>query len=445
MIDVNEVVSFMGSAKKVGPAKIRDHFQVSKKEAKLLYDAANMRLKRIDGRLENTKSIDNDELEKNGNKLKVVGYCTKAKALDDLLKEFGVNRDEFIIEKIRFNKYDQSSSFTCGQIRADMRPKVPELCEFPEIKAIRPTYKAPLKAAKRSVKKLKTALIVPDAQIGYNRTDVHESVFDPYHDFRAMDIVHQVAQDIKPDEIIMMGDMLDLPSFGKYQQKAEFYFTTQPALQTLRVFIDDLRAETSKLVYIYGNHEARFRNSMIEAHIEATQLRKVDFKKDAPMTYSLEYYLGLDDIGVEYYTDYPHDEYYVNNHLALSHSHIAKARSMATVSAIIENDPHISRGIGHIHRCEQATKTTYKKGKPVTNMAFSAGTLCRLDRTIPQSGTRQNWQQGFATIQFEEGDGLFNVNLHHIEQGKAIVGNKVYESRYDAKKMSNRIGYKIAE
>lgn len=179
---------------------------------------------------------------------------------------------------------------------------------------------------------------------------------------------------------------------------------------------------------------------MEEVNVEGSQLKKVDFKNESPFTYSLEYFLGLEELGVNYFNDYPHDEYYLNEHLALSHSHIAKNKSMATVAAIIENDPHVSRIIGHIHRCEQATKTTYKKGRPVTNGAFSPGTLAKLEKTIPQAGTRANWQQGFALVDFEDGDGLFNVHLHHIEQGKALVDGQIFESKYDAKKMAKRIG-----
>ncbi len=421
---------------------IMNNFRVNKREAKLLYDRARMMRKRNSGKVDDFEDQSKSEMTNEDNKITLTSKNKDRTTIDKLIKDFGINKKDVIVTASRINEWGTAERPN-RQIRVDLKPKIPELCNYPSIKAVRPKYTKTIKNIPKSKQKLKRALIVPDAQVGYNRYDVHGTALTPYHDFSAMQLVVDIARDIKPDVIVMLGDMLDLPSFGKYEQKPEFYFTTQPSLVTLRYFIDDLRASTNKLVYIYGNHEARFRKSLIDAQVEATQLKKVDFKEDAPYTYSLEYLLDLDNIGVEYYSDYPHDEFNINDHLVCSHGNTARNRSGATVAGIIEGDPHVSRIVGHIHRCEQATRTTYKSGQPITNSAFSPGTLCRLDRHIPQAGTRPNWQQGFGLVWYEENDGMFDVDLHHIEKGSAIVDGKMYRANMDLNKISKRIGYNI--
>ena len=386
--------------------------------------------------------IENTSVTEDNNSLTAVCTSNKRKAIDDLLEEFGIEKDDYFIKEGRVGKWGNPDK-PMAQVRVELRPKKPQLCDFPEISAVRPRYTNPPKTLAKSKKKLKRALIVPDAQIGYEKRDVHKNEFYPYHDFDAMDVVLQVAQHTKPDKIIMLGDMLDLPNFGKYAKKPQMLFTVQPSLNTLKCFIDDLLQNCSEMVYLYGNHEARFRNFMEDVNIEGSQLKKVDFKEESPFTYSLEYFLGLDELGVKYFNNYPHDEYFLNDNLAFSHGHTSNSKSGGTVGGIIQNDPHTSRFVGHIHRCEQATKTTYKRGRAVTNSAFSCGALCKIDASVPQHATRQNWQQGFGLVWYEEGDGLFDVDLHHIEHGKAIVEGNIFTSRFDAKKMSKRIGFDI--
>jgi len=415
---------------------LMNHYKLSAPDAKKLLDRIIVMEKNRD------ESLDTSELIQSDNNLAIIDTTNKQKAVDDTLKEFGIDKDDIIIERFRVGKWGPPEKQN-AQVRIEAKPRVPQVCQFPEIKAIRPEYSAPIKKVAKSRKKLKRALIVPDSQIGYNRVDVHKNVLQPYHDFRAMDLLVQIAADIKPDVIIMLGDMLDLPNFGRFAKSPEMLFTVQPSLNTLRLFIDDLRAHTPEMVYIYGNHEARFKNFMEDVNVEGSRLKKVNFEESAPYTYSLEYFLGLDDIGVKYFPNYPQDEFYLNDHLAFSHGDTANSKSGGTVGAIIQKDPHVSRMVGHIHRCEQATKTTYKKGDPITNSAFSCGTICRLGDFVPQNSTRQNWQQGFATVDYEEGDGLFNVNLHHIQQGKVLIDGKLWQAKWNEKEYSKRLGFEV--
>lgn len=422
--------------KKVGLVKhIMKEFNLDIKDGRKLYDIAYRRIHRR----QSTEKLAEKEVK--GNNIYINSKAGNPRTIDDVYKEYKINKDEWTVERFRVNEYDQSPNFTCHQIRADLKHIKPELCEYPPIQAVR--LPRPNKIIHKKPKKgLKKFLIIPDLQIGYSKNQETGELVS-FHDFRCMDIYLQIAKKFKPDEIIFLGDMLDLPAFGKYQLKPEYHFTTQASLNTLRLFIDDLLPHTSKLVYLYGNHEARFRNSMIDYNVEACNLKKVDFKAKAPDTYSLEYFLDLDNIGVQYISEYPQGEYYINNNFACSHGHLVGGGSGQTVNKIIQADPHVSRMVGHIHRCEQATKTTYKMGVPHTNSAFSCGCGAKLGDAVPQHSTRPNWQQGFSTGFFEDGDGLFNVRLHHIEQGSAVFDGSIIQADVDYNKLSNRIGYNI--
>ena len=436
-IDTREAMKLLEGVKTGKLKTLMEHYGIDNSDAKKLNDRIH-RMREQDGLDRESAQLINE-----GNTFSAITTLDKQKSISDMIKEFGLNEDDYIKKNIRVGKWGKLKT-PMAQARVDLVPKKPELCDWPEIKAIRPEYKKPPKYKAPSKDRTKRALVIPDAQIGYAR-DFRRNTFTPFHDFHAFDLTLQVAQHIKPEKIILLGDMLDLPTFGKYEKKPEHQFTTQESLITLRTFIDDLMPHTSEIIYIFGNHEARFKRSLAEYNAEATLLKRVDYAHDLPSTYSIEHLLGLDDLGVKYFTNYPHDEFYLNDHLAFSHSHIAKSGSGATVAKIIKDDPHVSRFIGHIHRLERATQTTYKRGRAHTNSAFSCGTLSRLDDKIPQAGARQNWQQGLGTVWYEEDDGLFDVNLHHIEQGNTIVDGIKYESAFNSMDMSSRLGFYVEQ
>ena len=83
---------------------------------------------------------------------------------------------------------------------------------------------------------------------------------------------------------------------------------------------------------------------------------------------------------------------------------------------------------GHIHRREWAERTREDHDGPKTTMAASPGCLARIDGVVPSTKggmdldgrpvvRHEDWQSGFAVVDYEEGDGRFVYHQVAIHDG----------------------------
>ena len=123
----------------------------------------------------------------------------------------------------------------------------------------------PAKLLKPKTKKrnnaLKAAILLPDAQIGFRRYE--DDVLDPFHDVRAIDVAMQITATIQAehqvDKVILLGDMMDLPAQGKYDQELSYAHTINPTLQAGYNFFATIRAVTphADIIFLEGNQIGR--------------------------------------------------------------------------------------------------------------------------------------------------------------------------------------------
>ena len=76
----------------------------------------------------------------------------------------------------------------------------------------------------------KVAVALPDPQIGYRRYE--DGTLDPFHDEDAMDVALQIVgldHGHPLAQVINLGDFLDLPMYGTYEQETNFAHTAQLA------------------------------------------------------------------------------------------------------------------------------------------------------------------------------------------------------------------------
>ena len=86
-------------------------------------------------------------------------------------------------------------------------------------------YQVPaLKPSDEKRDTMRTAVILPDMQLGYFRTG--DNTLEAIHDEAAIDVALQLVRKAKPDQIILVGDNLDLCEFGKYRYTPAFARTT---------------------------------------------------------------------------------------------------------------------------------------------------------------------------------------------------------------------------
>lgn len=277
---------------------------------------------------------------------------------------------------------------------------------------VRPARKVEVKAKRRVVSApegaWKTAVILPDPQIGYRR--LADGSLDPFHDARALDIALQVVELERPDLTVWLGDFLDFPQFGRYRQEATFAETVQPTLEYGHELIARTASLSREVRLIEGNHDARLQLYATDNALAAAGIRRAKEAPDSWPVLSVPYLLRLDELGVEYVGAYPTGATYLNDNLACIHGNVVGPAGMTAAKVVSQEQ--VSVIFGHVHRIETAYQTRNSRGRPRFNMAHTPGALCRIDGAVPsvksavnlRSGkpakSWENWQQGLTVVRY---------------------------------------------
>lgn len=285
-----------------------------------------------------------------------------------------------------------------------------------------PSLPAPRKSAK-SRKSRRKAVILPDMQIGYYHDRDNKLVST--HDERAIDLAVTVIQEVDPDLVIMVGDNLDLPEFGKYRLTPAFEHTTQASVDYTTKLMWDVAqaAPRAECFWLAGNHEERLPNYLLDNARAAFGLRqgtdpRVKADPSPFPVLSVPHLCRLDISGVTYLEGYPANDYYVNENLRVIHGNRVKSRG--STAHVYLNEEKTSVIYGHIHRVELAHRTFKKWDGHKSILAASPGTLAKVDGSVPSTKggidlygrpltVVEDWQQGIAIVDFEtSGDHWFN-------------------------------------
>jgi predicted phosphodiesterase len=278
------------------------------------------------------------------------------------------------------------------------------------IKVVKPT---PFPRAKH---RDKLAVILPDPQIGFRR--LADGTFDPFHDTSAINVALEIAGSIDPDQIIWLGDFLDLAPFGRFEQEATFAQTTQASLDygySLLLRANDIA--DGNQVLLEGNHDRRLEKAITKNCIEAFGLRQAASPEDWPVM-SVPNLLRLDELAVRYVGGYPAGSYWLNERIKCIHG--STVRSNGSTAKAVVDEERVSVIFGHIHRIETHYKTseTYSGGR--VRLAHTPGCLCRIDGAVPSTKSstdlsgrpvthHENWQQGLTVVSYGEGDKPFSL------------------------------------
>ena len=286
----------------------------------------------------------------------------------------------------------------------------------------------------------KTAVILPDPQIGYRLYE--DGTTDPFHDNDAMDVALQIVRYEQEqngvDQVVNLGDFLDLPSQGRFAQEATFANTTQLAINRGHLFLAQQRAVApdAEIVLVEGNHDRRLQNFVEINALSAFGLKRAEMPNSWPVM-SLPFLLRLDELNVTYIDAYPAGKHWVTDNLRAIHGN--KVRSNGSTAAAYTNDMgHISTIFGHTHRLEIQSRTTWDRVGKIRSMAISPGCLCRVDGAVPSVNGAigidgrpakewENWQQGVAVIKYKD-SGQFFVDLIQIDNGMTVYQGKEFRA-----------------
>lgn len=120
--------------------------------------------------------------------------------------------------------------------------------------------------------RIKTALILPDPQIGFILTPDGGSWTT--HSTEAMSVATQAISVIQPDTIINLGDFFDFAEWStKYLTPKQLNETTQASLEAGRAFLELQVALCDDVRLIEGNHDARINILLTQRAKQAVGIR----------------------------------------------------------------------------------------------------------------------------------------------------------------------------
>lgn len=238
----------------------------------------------------------------------------------------------------------------------------------------------------------------------------------PFQDDQAFDRFQHVVTETQPDNIVFVGDMVDLPSMSRFSQRNEWVGTTQDAINQYHNFLAQTRsnAPNANISVVHGNHEQRMDNYIQKNAAEVLGLKRAG-EELAVLT--LQYLTRYEDLEVNSIDGYPNGTLWLEDNLKAFHgTNVAKGGSNAAKYLKEERETTL---YGHTHRQEVAYRTFPRRVGAVTIAAASPGCLALIDGSVP--GFRhtvdsqgnvvkraEDWQQGALIIDH-------NGSNHHIQ------------------------------
>ena len=240
---------------------------------------------------------------------------------------------------------------------------------------------------------VKSAIILPDIHL----TDVVSTEYIP---------VKRFIKEFKPDEIILLGDFMDVSSLSAwdYDKKRpmegrRFGKEINRAAREL----DYLQEHTKKVTYIEGNHEDRVnryldKNPEMEGMIEITEQLNLEKRKIK--------FIKMNDLykkGNMYFT-----------HGMYTNIHNAKKHLQALGCNIC---------YGHQHGT-QTSMQNMKMQSP--HMAYALGTLGNKAPDFMKNRPA-NWINQFAVFYWDDKTGMFNLYPINVIKSMFMWNGKIYK------------------
>lgn len=386
-------------------------------------------------------SIDKGEgvqTEEDGNERTV--YCNASKiihTLDDLIEVSETDLSTWFVANHKLNAWPVAGKVLSKdgvaewavqqlyQVKAYLQRKVAENTVIPPLHnvncvAIASSFEPPATNFTPGL-----AVVLSDAQATFWR-DLITGRLTPAHSRKALSIALQVIHTHKPEIVILNGDFIDLPDWSdKFVRSPEMQNVTQLALWEVSWFFAQIRrlSPSSRVVFVEGNHEARLQRA-VKTHLPAAYGLKRLFEFDKPELLSIEHLLSLRELNIEVTDSYPDGAVWLGNHTMVGHGDVSSSKSGASVRRVVDQSVH-NVAFGHIHRIERATRTIPTSDGPKQIWAQSFGCMCRNDGTVPAKKHRNNWQEGFGAIYFDE-DGAEAVPIGVLKD-RAFFSGERYE------------------
>jgi len=365
---------------------------------------------------------------------KEVTSTGRIRTLADLMLACGIDRRAWRCRSYSCNKWDAMTAAVDGagnelrelyQVKAQFERVEP--WQNKTIDVINPIKPEPVQPIERSIRR---ALIIPDSQNGLIR---HKNRFEPTHDRRAWDLCVQVCQQMQPDAVVMLGDMLDFPTLSRFSTTPAQSDLIQPTLAELYWWISQLRLVTdAPIIYIAGNHEARLERALLDSTARDVALvHPVDSTDTRPLL-SVPRLMALDSLSVQYVAPYG-SEFWLWDKIRIHHGNIARTGGGATVASALKSAT-TDEIFGHVHRLAMAGKRITDSQGARNVWVMTPGCICRVDApVVPGTKPRTDWQQGIGVVTMTPphaaGPALVSMEAIPIQNARMVYGGALLHGR----------------
>jgi len=230
-------------------------------------------------------------------------------------------------------------------------------------------------------------------------SDVHI----PFQQNEAVTTALDFIKEYNPTHLVINGDLMDCYQMSNYERRPdERDFKYE--IDATRSFLENLKKvfPQAKIIYKFSNHEERWEKFLWRKAPEVWGFEE----------FHLEKMLKLKEYGIECVKD---KRLIHAGKMIIVHGHEFGRQFMSVSPArTFYNRSQTNVIGGHLH---QISEYSCKDLKGNSHVAYSTGCLCLLN---PDYAPINNWNHGFATIDFLDKEGNFRVNNYKI------IGQNIY-------------------
>lgn len=226
----------------------------------------------------------------------------------------------------------------------------------------------------------------------------------PFQDKRVLSLVLKFVDELKPDEVVLNGDVVDCYSISDFDRDPLTKASLSREIREAGQLMHRLRNIPRK-VWIGGNHEDRLRRHVWK---NTKLISGMDDKTRAVVVTAMGFpeVFGLGEYGFDWV---PYGGLYKIGKLTATHGSMVRRHSGDSGRAHLDKYG-TSVIIGHTHR----GGITYRRDVRGVHAAYENFCLCRLD---PEWTQHPNWQHGFSVVHTDVRSGFFNVQSIPILPG----------------------------
>lgn len=221
-----------------------------------------------------------------------------------------------------------------------------------------------------------------EPQIVLHLTDQHFPDHDPYAIRTSIEAVSLV----KPDVLVLGGDLIDAYAFSRFEKKTAKLAKFQKEIDLADDYLGRLHEASpdSETVWMYGNHEDR-----IERYLHRQAPALADMAK-----VSLQEWLSTNARNISVY-DYG-ETYDHLSPLVFAHGTVIRKKAGMSAASMVDMEGR-SIAMGHSHRLGMSLR---RMGPRVLH-AYESGCLCKLRQEYTKH--TPDWQLGFSMFLIDNG------------------------------------------